>query len=119
MEFGCIWLQIQVDTSLVTRKPVFGVCDLVRLKPVCSATETTQGLEILDIASTGIIRTIQVGNNKGANQTARMRRLICAYVVRIWQNRFSHDVAQILLSRAFFHYAECCTLNTEYLIILF
>ena len=34
-------------------------------------------------------------NNKGADQTARMRRLICAFVVRIWQNRFSHDVAQM------------------------
>ena len=27
--------------SLVTRKPVFGVCDQVRLKPACSATETS------------------------------------------------------------------------------
>ena len=26
-------------------------------------------------------------NNKRADQTARMRRLICAFVVRIWQNR--------------------------------
>ena len=25
--------------------------------------------------------------NKGANQTARMRRLICAFVVRIWQKQ--------------------------------
>ena len=30
-------------------------------------------------------------NNKGADQTARMCRLICAFVVRIWQNWFSHD----------------------------
>ena len=28
--------------------------------------------------------TIQGANNKGADQTARMRRLICAFVVRIW-----------------------------------
>ena len=27
--------------SLVTRKPVFGICDQVRLKPACSATETS------------------------------------------------------------------------------
>ena len=27
--------------SLVTRKPVFGVSDQVRLKPACSATETS------------------------------------------------------------------------------
>ena len=29
------------EMSLVTRKPVFGVCDQVRLKPACSATEAT------------------------------------------------------------------------------
>ena len=34
-------------------------------------------------------------NNKEADQTARMRRLICVFVVRIWQNRFSHDVAHM------------------------
>ena len=28
--------------------------------------------------------TIQAANNKGADQTARMRRLICTFVVRIW-----------------------------------
>ena len=36
------------------RKYVFGVCDQVRLKPACSATETRQSLEILDVASMGI-----------------------------------------------------------------
>ena len=29
------------NLSLVTRKPVFGVCDKVRLKPACSATVTS------------------------------------------------------------------------------
>ena len=28
------------EMSLVMRKPVFGVCDQVRLKPACSATGT-------------------------------------------------------------------------------
>ena len=28
--------------------------------------------------------TIQAANIKGADQTARMRRLICTFVVRIW-----------------------------------
>ena len=28
--------------------------------------------------------TVQAANNKGADQTARMRRLICTFVVRIW-----------------------------------
>ena len=34
-------------------------------------------------------------NNKGTDQTAQMRRLICVFVVRIWQNRFSHFVAHM------------------------
>ena len=29
------------NLSLVTRKPVFGVCDLVRHKPACAATEAS------------------------------------------------------------------------------
>ena len=37
------------------RKPVYGVCDQVRLKPACTATETSQGLEILDLTSTCVI----------------------------------------------------------------
>ena len=67
---------------LVIRKPVFGGFDNVRLKPACSATETSLGLEISAIASSRA-----TANNKGANQTARLRRLICAFVVRIWQKQ--------------------------------
>ena len=40
--------------SLVTRKPVFGVCDQVRLEPACSATETSYRLAVLDIETRGI-----------------------------------------------------------------
>ena len=32
---------IRLNTSLVTRKSVFVVCDQVRLKPACSAIETS------------------------------------------------------------------------------
>ena len=32
---------IVIQLSLVTRKPVFGVCDQVRLTQACSATETS------------------------------------------------------------------------------
>ena len=39
------------------RKPALGVCDQVRLKPVCSATEVSYSLETLDSASIGIIWT--------------------------------------------------------------
>ena len=49
------------------RKPVFVVFDQVRLKPVCSATETSYCLEILAIETRD--------------------RLICAFVVRIWQKQ--------------------------------
>ena len=41
--------------SLVPRKPVFGVCDQVKLIPACSATETSQRFEIWDIEARGII----------------------------------------------------------------
>ena len=44
------------------RKAVFGVSDKVRLKPACSVTETTetsQGLEILDIETRGIMLSKQ------------------------------------------------------------
>ena len=45
--------------SHVTRKPFFGVCDQVRLKPACSATETSKSLEILGIETRGIILSRQ------------------------------------------------------------
>ena len=35
-------------------------------------------------------------NKKGTDHTVWMRRLICAFVVRIWQNRFSHDMAHMI-----------------------
>ena len=42
----CFWTPISfsptlLEMSLITRKPVYGVFDQVRLKPACSATEAT------------------------------------------------------------------------------
>ena len=37
------------------RKPVFGSCDQVRLKSACSAAEISEGLEMSDIETRGII----------------------------------------------------------------
>ena len=81
--------------SLFTRKAVFRVCDQVLLKPACAATEARQRLEILDIEVRGIILSRQQTTKalirlrgctgKGADQTARMHRLICNFVVRIKQ----------------------------------
>ena len=48
-----------IQLSLVMRKPVFGVCDEVRLKQACSTTEASQGLKILAITSRGIILSKQ------------------------------------------------------------
>ena len=41
--------------SLVTRKPVFGVCDQVRLKLTCAAKEARKRLEISDIETRDMI----------------------------------------------------------------
>ena len=70
-----VWATSQENLSL-------GVCDQVRLKPACSATEGSQSLEILGLTSTciGIILS-KLANNKGPDQTAWMCRLICAVVV--------------------------------------
>ena len=38
-------------------------------------------------------------NNKGADQNARLCRLICAFVVRMWHNRFSPDMAHMSFGR--------------------
>ena len=63
--------------SHVMRKPVFGVCDQVRLKPACSATETSKSLEILDLTSIGIILfTVQVKKNLHIGETALCKILI-------------------------------------------
>ena len=45
--------------SHITTEAAFGVCDQLRLKPACSATETSLGLEISAIASRGIILSRQ------------------------------------------------------------
>ena len=46
------------DMSLVVRKPVFGVSDLVRHKPGCTATEDGWRLEISDLDSRGIVLSV-------------------------------------------------------------
>ena len=61
--------------SLVTRKPVLGVCDQGKLKPVCAATEASKRLEILDMETRDIILSRQ----RTTNALIRLRGLICAY----------------------------------------
>ena len=65
--------------GLVATKSVFGVFVKARFEPVSSATS----LNII-IFACSMFRddTFQNANNKGADQAARMRRLVCAFVVR-------------------------------------
>ena len=53
------------------------------LKPVYSASDTTQNVEILPVAS------FKKANTKGADQTAQMRALVCMFVVCMQQSVFS------------------------------
>ena len=72
------------DTSshlgLATRKPVFGVSDKARLKPVSSATWTSYKFEISLVAILDMILSNK-RITKGADQTERMQRLVCVFVV--------------------------------------
>ena len=69
--------------GLVATKPVFGVSHQAMLKPASSATETSRKIEILLEETSRKIRydTFQKANNKGADQSVQMRRLVCAFVV--------------------------------------
>ena len=81
--------------SLITRKPVFGVCDHDSLKPACSAIETSYGLEILVIASWCIVLSRQRTTKALIRQrgcAGWSAPLLLAYGI----NRFSHDAAHII-----------------------
>ena len=63
------------------RKPVFTASEQVRPKPVCTATPISQNIEIFAWSKFDCY-TFHILNNKGADQTVRMHRLVCAFVVR-------------------------------------
>ena len=83
--------------SHFTRKPVFRVCDQVRLKPACSATERLASLEILVLANIGIMLSRQRKTKvliRLRGCAGRAAPLLFAY----GKNRFSHDATHIHLS---------------------
>ena len=87
---------ILIQLSHVTRKPVFGIFDQVRLKPACWATETSQSLEIANVETRDII----LSRHRTTKALIRLRGcagwsapLLFAYVIR----KFSHDVAQLVI----------------------
>ena len=57
--------------------------------------------------SNNIYHTSLVANNKDTDQAARMRMLICAFVVRTLHKQVCHDAAQILGSRVQFVQLSC------------
>ena len=69
--------------SHITRKPVFRICNQVRLKPVCAVTETRKRLEISDTETRDIILSRQWTTKV----LIKLRRLICVFVVRIWHQQ--------------------------------
>ena len=82
------------DMSLVIRKPVFGVCDQVRHKPSCAATEARWRLEISDIETRSIILSRQWTTKvliRLFGCAGWSAPLLFAYGI----NRFSHDMVHI------------------------
>ena len=67
-----------VKMSLVTRKPIFGVFQQVRLKPTCTATEARKRLENLDIKTRGII--LHVSRQRRTKVLIRLRSLCCSHM---------------------------------------
>ena len=72
-----------MDMSHAMRQCVFG-----SLRPGKTQTDLLSYRDQLESWNFGYINwrhhSVLAANNKGADQTARMRRLICAFVVRIW-----------------------------------
>ena len=86
-----------LSMSLITRKPVFGVSDRVRLKWACSATEASYSQEISDLDSKCIILS------KQWTTKALIRLRGCAgwsapLLFAYGKNRFSLDMACIKIS---------------------
>ena len=88
------------------RKPVSWVCDQGRLKPVCSAIGASQRLENLDIETRSIILSRQWTTKA---LIIRTRRLIYAFVVRIWHKQvftWPGSIYNFLYSKIV-HYGHC------------
>ena len=83
------------NISHVTRKPVLGGCNQIRLKPACSATKISWSLEISAIASTGIILSRQ-RTTKALIRLHRCAGWSATLLFTYGINRFSHYMAHIM-----------------------
>ena len=66
----------------VRRKPILRY---LRFKQACSAQKTSKIIEVLHGARFITFFPDRRGNNKGADQTVQMHRLVYAFIVRIQQ----------------------------------
>ena len=89
-----------IYTSHVTRKPVFRVCGQGKLKPACTANETSWGLEISAIASRGIILSRQQ-TTKGLIRQRGCAGWSAPLLFTYDINRFCHDVAHAVMILSF------------------
>ena len=71
---------VGIYLRLVVRKPVFGVSDQVRHKPVCTVTEDGQSIEISYLGSREIVLYIYVAKLKALISFAVTAKLISAFV---------------------------------------
>ena len=85
---------VSVHLGLVVRKPIFGVSEHVRPKPTYLATETSVNIEssyylqsvkfsLIHSMNQAKLYALQRVDYKGADQTAKMRRLVGAFVFRM------------------------------------
>ena len=86
--------------SLVVRKPVFGVSDLVRHKPGCAVIEDGLRLEISDLRRRGIHCTIRVAKTKALISFAVTAKLVCVFIFAYAHNE-AHMGHDHMVSRMF------------------
>ena len=84
-----------MEIDLVTRKPVFGVCNQGRLKSACAATQASWRLEISDIETRGIILSRQ-RIRKALIRLCGSAGWSAPLLFACGKNRFLHDVAQLI-----------------------
>ena len=75
------------------RKPILGVPEQVRHKPVCTTTEDGWRLEISDLGSGEMY--YPVAKTKALISCTVTAKLICVFLFAYAKSKFPHDVAQL------------------------
>ena len=91
------------------KTPIFGISDKARLKPVSSATETCQKVEISLVASFDMI----LSNTEITKVLIRLHRLVWVFVVHNPPDRFSHMKAHIQVHFKIDFFIEANNMNSD------